>query len=99
MALWFTLTHKFADFEVENDWLKTSKWFDVKLLVDSVLSDVDYCKLMINCTFLDVMKKVLRAFGWRSLSVHHWVHLGIRVLGPKRLELYWRRSQRTFLSW
>jgi hypothetical protein len=90
LALRLTLTHEFADFEVEEDWLDRSKWFDIKLLVDAGQSGIDYySKLMLNCTFLDAMKKVLMALGIPSV---HWVTLG-RVLGQKILELLDKEAQ------
>ena len=78
----FSNTKEFEDFTLD-DWKDNSKWFDVKLLVDTTRPELDKCRSMKNDTYAKAIKTVLEALGIKS---SHWVHLG-RVTGPKILEM------------
>jgi predicted HAD superfamily phosphohydrolase YqeG len=71
------------------DWLDTSKWFDIKLLVDTNATTQFNTDIMSSHPFA---KKLGEALNKLQLSSEKILHLG-RKLGPKILELLNENSE------
>lgn len=82
----FFLTSEFTDFTVD-DWLDNSKWFDVKLLVDT--NSNDYTREMKYDSYGSHLKKILVLL---SLAIGKLLHLG-RNIGSKILDLLEEESE------
>ena len=76
----FSVRSEFEDFTLD-DWLDSSKWFDIKLLVDQ--TGASFKKPLNNRSYTDAIKAVLLFLGIVAL---HLLHLG-RNLGAKILEM------------
>ena len=78
----FESTGEFSD--PDFDWGENSRWFDIKLLVDtSSKEENSYFLPMKSNSYSKAMKDVLQYLG---VTAGHLVHLG-RVLGSKLLEM------------
>jgi hypothetical protein len=64
------------------DWLNNRKWFDIKLLADTLVSK-DHTEQMQNSAFSKILRKVLVKL---ELPTDKLLHLG-RNVGPKILDL------------
>jgi hypothetical protein len=82
----FFCTHEFQDFTVE-DWMDNSKWFDVKLLVDTRAFDRKVA--MKSDSYGEHIKEVLQKL---SITCNKLLHLG-RNLGTKILDLLEEESE------
>ena len=82
LAFRFSVTKEFEEYDLL-DWKTNSKWFDIKLLIDSTNFVADRTANMKNDTYSKAVRTVLQELGIKST---HWVHLG-RVTGPKMLEM------------
>jgi Centromere DNA-binding protein complex CBF3 subunit, domain 2 len=90
----FLLTSEFANFTLD-DWLDNSRWFDIKLLVDS--NATDKTKRMQHDSYAKKIKKILKQLG---LSCSKLLHLG-RNLGAKLLDLLeeFKEEKRSMGQW
>jgi hypothetical protein len=83
----FNITREFEEYTIQV-WSDNSKWFDVKLLVDTQGAN-NKEKLMKNSSYAEAIKSILLQLGIVAL---HLVHLG-RNLGVKLLEMLKEESR------
>ena len=82
-ALGLYLLARFEVTKEKLDFSSNSKWFDVKLLVDSATTNATNCTAVSDKYYANVIKTVCRDLG---IETKHFIHIG-RCAGPVQLEM------------